>query len=116
MDGPLAACLAAAAATLVAAGGVALLIRLARRGRRLDDHPTCRRCRFDLTGLPATSDRCPECGADLRARRAIVIGNRAPRLRLLVASVVAASVLLAIGAAITVRLGRAVDWQGNKPT
>lgn len=67
------------------------LIRAGLRGRRINDHPICRRCRFDLVGLtgPAPDsrpDRCPECGAPLtgtarRARRAIIDGERRKRWR-----------------------------------
>ena len=32
------------------AGGVAMLL-IGLRGRRVTDHPTCRRCRYDLHGL-----------------------------------------------------------------
>lgn len=44
----------------------------ARRGWRIGDHPTCRRCDFDLFGN-AAADRCPECGADLTRRRSHLI-------------------------------------------
>ena len=55
--------------------GLALVI-LGRRGRRTDDHPLCRRCRFDLTGRPADAERrCPECGADLEPPRATIVGH-----------------------------------------
>src|SRR5438105_78377 len=37
----------------------------------------CRRCHYDLTGLPESSGNCPECGADLRVAGARV----APRSR-----------------------------------
>jgi len=65
----------------LAAAAVAgiVLAWLGRRGWRVDDHPLCRRCGFDLTGRPDTSTRCAECGADLSARRAIRIGNRVRR-------------------------------------
>ncbi|MCW5769853.1 MAG: hypothetical protein KIT19_14350 [Phycisphaeraceae bacterium] len=48
-------------------GGI-LLIRAGLKGRRINDHPICRRCRFDLVGLgalshPATPDTAPESGA-----------------------------------------------------
>ena len=50
--------------------GVALVIR-GLVGRRIDDHPICRKCRFDLVGLydpaqPTREIRCPECGAELQ--------------------------------------------------
>lgn len=60
----------------------ALLAIMGRRGRRIDDHPLCRKCGYDLTGRPETSDRCAECGAELSARRAIRVGNRLPSRRL----------------------------------
>jgi hypothetical protein len=49
------------------------------RGRRVDDHPLCRRCGFDLTGRPDESTRCAECGADLARRRAVRAGHRERR-------------------------------------
>ncbi len=67
-----------AAAALAGAG----LLWRGIRGRRVDDHPLCRRCGFDLTGLPAGgggSGRCPECGTDVAAARAVVIGHRRRR-------------------------------------
>ncbi len=63
----------AVAATLA---GLALLV-LGVRGRRFDDHPVCRRCRFDLVGVETS--RCPECGRDLAERKAVRIGNRRRR-------------------------------------
>src|SRR4051812_2253860 len=57
----------------------ALMYLIARRGKRVNDHPMCRRCDFDLTGLPPTSDRCPECGSDIRRRRATYVGERQRR-------------------------------------
>ena len=65
-------------ALLAMFAGIAL-IRRGRRGRAIDDHPVCRRCGFDLVGLPEDSHRCSECGADLRVRRAIVRGRHVPR-------------------------------------
>ncbi len=60
---------------MLAVVGIALLI-WCFRGKRIGDHPVCRRCDFDLTGLPKESGRCPECGADLSRTRAIRIGHR----------------------------------------
>ena len=70
-----------AAAVLVGAG----LLWRGLRGRRVDDHPLCRRCGFDLAGLPAGSGRCSECGADVAAPRAVVVGHRERRRGLIAA-------------------------------
>lgn len=61
-------------------GIVALLFAiLAWRGSRLDDHPLCRACGFDLVGSPEPRAKCPECGADVSRSGAIRIGNRKRR-------------------------------------
>lgn len=61
---------------LLLATGLHLIIR-GWRGKRLDNHPTCRKCRFDLAGLPINSDdaACPECGINL-AQHPPRLGNR----------------------------------------
>src|SRR3954452_1890745 len=61
----------------------ALLVLIALRGQRVNDHPICRRCGFDLFGKPAESTVCSECGADLNRRRAVRVGQREPRAWLL---------------------------------
>jgi hypothetical protein len=55
------------------------LVRLGLIGRATDDHPVCRACRFDLFNLPPDRTACPECGSDLRAPRAVRVGNRTGR-------------------------------------
>ena len=57
------------AAIALAAGIV--LVFLGFRGRRVDDHPVCRHCGRDLTGVE--SGRCPECGRPADHPR---VGNR----------------------------------------
>ena len=88
-------------AAIVAAGlmGLALTVT-GLRGRRVDDHPLCRRCRFDLTGRPADAvPTCPECGADVGGARAIVVGHRRrrPGAALAVGAVLLAVALPAAG-------------------
>ncbi|MEM6458367.1 MAG: hypothetical protein AAF710_03135 [Planctomycetota bacterium] len=57
------------------------------RGRRLDDHPVCRDCLFDLFGTPRDHPekpvKCPECGT----RREPRVGNRRRSWRLVSAGV-----------------------------
>lgn len=47
---------------------------LGLRTRRVGSEPHCRKCEYDLRGLPADAERCPECGADLNAKHARVMG------------------------------------------
>lgn len=72
---PLLAMLLVGALALVGA----ILLAIGLRGRRLDDHPVCRKCRFDLHGVYPALQRCPECGRDLGRRRAVRSGARARR-------------------------------------
>ena len=57
--------------------GVGLLV-LGWRGRRVDDHPVCRRCGYDLTGMMPgrRHNRCAVCGTVLWWR-GVRRGNRA---------------------------------------
>ena len=66
---------APAAVAVVSAG----VLWAGLRGRRVNDHPICRRCGFDLVGKPAGSTACSECGADLRGPRAVRVGARKRR-------------------------------------
>ena len=94
--------------------GVCLLL-VGLRGRRVDDHPLCRRCRFDLTGRPTSSDRCPECGSDLGTPRAMVVGHRRRRRGLLAGGV--ALLVLTVGVGGVLGWGRAnqVNWLTYAP-
>jgi hypothetical protein len=66
---------------VVAIGAIAFWFGI--RGRRMGNHPTCKRCKFDLFGLPETSMACPECGADLRNAKAACVGRRVRRPRII---------------------------------
>lgn len=105
--------LAVAACSILALAAGLLIVGL--RGRRVDDHPLCRRCGFDLTGRPAGSTRCAECGADLTRPRAVRVGRRVRRRGALA---IGALLLLAfIMPAGVIGWGRAkgVDWNRHKP-
>jgi hypothetical protein len=102
------------AAAVVVLVGLATLI-IALRGRRTDDHPVCRRCRFDLVGAPQGHTRCPECGSDTHAPGAVRIGNRRRRPRLAIAGVLLVLAgLIPLG---VIGYGRAagVNWNTYKP-
>ncbi len=65
-------------ALLALAIGLALAV-IGWRGRKIDDHPVCRKCRFDLAGVYPANKTCPECGRDLAGERSVRIGNRRKR-------------------------------------
>jgi hypothetical protein len=100
--------------TILAAGligGVVLLV-FGLRGRKIDDFPYCRKCRYNLTGL--TSDRCPECGTVLTTSN-VTIGLRRRSRRLLLVGL-----LIMIGCGIPLGVWgwkalRTVDWYSKKP-
>lgn len=62
----------------IAALGIWMLLR-GWRGKRVDNHPWCRKCRHDLNGLWPGAAKCPECGVDLERIDAVELGQRARR-------------------------------------
>ena len=102
------------ASLLMALAGAAIAW-LGWRGRRVGDHPICRRCGFDLFGLPGGVTTCSECGADLSAPRAVRIGHRRRLGRMLAAGVL----LLLLAGSLTTLIGvtRSGDFEinGYKP-
>jgi len=94
--------------------GVAAAV-LGWRGRRIDDHPWCRRCRFDLFGLDQP-EICPECGADLHARRAVRFGQRRKRPIVLTAGLL--MLILSLTGLGVLGYGRlnGFNWNTIKPT
>jgi hypothetical protein len=96
--------------------GVALcILAYALRGRRTDDHPLCRKCGFDLFGLPATSARCPECGRDVTVRRAVRVGHRRKRRLPLAMGLLLFSLAVTPIVVVKVARARGVDWNQYKP-
>ncbi|GEM_PF-4998328 len=88
-----------AAVTLLAPWG----LRFARRcRRRTGTDPYCSQCEYNLTGLPVSTTRCPECGHEIRQPGGTVIGQSQPyRLRMVLLLAMSVAVL-----ALTVRLWR----------
>ncbi len=63
---------------------VSVIFFIALRGRQTWSAPTCRRCRYDLRNLiPESTPHCPECGADLSRRRAVVFARASCRWSLM---------------------------------
>lgn len=46
------------------------------RGRKINDHPVCRQCAFDLAGVYPEGVTCPECGAGLKREGSVRVGAR----------------------------------------
>ncbi len=75
------------------------------RGRRVGDHPYCRKCGFDLFGKPADSHRCSECGTELAGPRCVVIGIRQARRRVALGGVFVLILGTMVGGAPAYRFG-----------
>lgn len=90
--------------------GVALAV-WGKRGRRLDRHRLCSKCRYDLTGSPKEEvANCPECGAELSRHRAVKIGNRQPRRAIFWAGVLFVAASLGGGLSIGAPAARSSNW------
>jgi hypothetical protein len=100
-------------ALLLAASAAALAIAL--RGRRVDDHPVCRQCGFDLFGKPQGATVCSECGADLTRDGAVRIGRREKRRRLIGFALPVLLVCVAWFALLGWGAARGTDWNKHKP-
>lgn len=56
---------------LILSMGTALvggLVLIGEATRKRPNHPACRKCHYNLTGLSASATTCPECGQALTAR------------------------------------------------
>lgn len=92
------------------------LLLTALRGKRIDDHPWCRKCKFDLFGRSKDADNsCPECGCDLSRPNAVRVGQRQKRRGMLAFGLV----ILLLGVAGLGVNGYVdavgIDWQRHKP-
>src|SRR5690606_33120039 len=90
------------------------LLALGRRGRRVDDHPWCRRCRFDLFGLPSPT-HCPECGAALSHQRAVRHGQRRRQPRVMLMGLLLLLGSIGYTGFAAWRITQAEDWIEHKP-
>lgn len=84
------------------------------RGRRVDDHPLCGRCRYDLVGSPGVA-RCPECGGDLTLPKSRRWGNRRKRRVLMVLGLTILIPALSGGGLLAYHTARDTDWTKYKP-
>jgi hypothetical protein len=78
--------------------------------RRRGEEPRCRKCAYNLTGLE--SERCPECGSDVKIVGGVVPGVRKRRPGLIVSGVL----LLLLSAAPLIPAVKQVDWYRFRPT
>ena len=84
-------------------------------GRRVGDHPFCRRCGFDLFGRAGDSKVCPECGADLAIPRAVIVGTRQRRAGWIATGITLLVPTLALLSLVAWGRYRNIDWQQYKP-
>lgn len=91
------------------------MLAVGLRGRRIDDHPVCRKCRFDLSGAPEPREKCPECGADVSGARGVRIGQRTRRPRLAGFGAFALALGLLGGAVVSWGLAKGTNWNTYKP-
>ncbi|QQS10350.1 MAG: hypothetical protein IPK69_06940 [Phycisphaerales bacterium] len=92
-----------------------LLIVLGVKGRRINDHPVCRQCHFDLDGVYPEMPTCPECGSGLKREKSVLIGARKKRPLAIVVGVVLAFAPLAPIGAVAVALLTGKDVNAYKP-
>ena len=82
------------------------------RGRAIDDHPLCRKCRYDLTTVYPDRPACPECGADTTVDGAVRFGHRRKRSAPLWVGVV----LILLSTTWLIKSAAGVDLTKYKPT
>ena len=105
---------------LLLMGGVfvgAMIFARGLRGALQLSEPRCAGCKYDLRWIdPQKQTQCPECGADLRAKRAVHFGDyrRRPRQMVLGAVVAGRTLLFFLAVFIPAVLG--IRWSDLKPT
>ena len=90
-----------------------VLLWIGLRGKRRGTTPFCRRCGYNLTG--ATASVCPECGAALASKRAVVYGTKQRRwIPAAIAPLVLVASILAFGGKF-VDVFQRLEWYRYKP-
>jgi len=100
----------------VAVAGLAM-VAIGLVGKRLDDHPICRRCKFDLVGVyggEGAEQKCPECGSILSAQR-VRIGRRKRRAGFVAVGALLLTIPAGIGGAFSWGAVSGFDWNTIKP-
>jgi hypothetical protein len=100
-------------AILMLAIGVAL-IGIGWHGRRIDRHPLCAACGYDLIGRLPFTRRCAECGADISGL-AIRVGHRVFRPRPFYGGLALSLPALLVIASMTYVVMRGIDITPHKP-
>ncbi len=85
------------------------------RGRQIDDHPWCRKCKYDLVGSPEVPAICPECGVNLKKQRSVRIGQRRKRPALSALATVVLILTVSTAGWVGWRESRDFDWNTVKP-
>lgn len=92
-----------------------VLFAIGWRGKRIDDHPLCRRCSYDLVGTVELPAKCPECGSTLNNHRATRIGNRRRRRAMFTVGMVISLSSLTCGGLFSWSKAKDFDWYPYKP-
>lgn len=92
-----------------------LLIILGRRGVRLNSHPCCQDCGFDVSASFPRSHTCPECGAGLNRARGIRLGQRKPLWLLIAPGIALASLAFLSFASVLLAALSGTDLNAHKP-
>ena len=92
-----------------------LLLVLGVRGKRIDDHPLCRKCKYDLVGTAQLPTKCPECGSELSKNRATRIGNRKRKRVVLAIGLIIFTTSLTMTGLFGWAQAKNFDWYPFKP-
>lgn len=92
-----------------------LFIVLGFRGRRINRHPQCRQCGFDLEGIYPASVTCSECGAGLKRPGAVRNGVRRRNFSLIFAGALIALVPLLPIAVVIYSAATGANLNKHKP-